>query len=68
MPIFLCTDNKETQDSFIKKYGDRLTNKNPSERQIDIETALIDILITSKCKYFKGTTGSSFSNTIENLQ
>ena len=23
MPIFLCTDNKETQDSFIKKYGDR---------------------------------------------
>lgn len=72
--IFLATDNAETQQDFIDKYSDRLIiykkiDKNVEDlRKTSVETAVIDINISSKCKSFLGSGYSSFSGFIETLR
>jgi hypothetical protein len=68
LKIYIATDNKDTQDVFIKKYGDRLVIKKiiPSNelRQTSIQDAVVDMYICVDAKYFLGSSGSSFSDTI----
>jgi hypothetical protein len=70
--IFLATDNKETQDKFIKLYGDRLICNpiinNNNLRQTSIQDAVVDMYVCSYAKEFEGTIGSSFSDTINYLR
>jgi hypothetical protein len=69
--IFLATDNAETQQNFIDKYKDRLVIYKKIDKSIvdlrktDIETAVIDIYISAKCKAFLGSGYSSYSGFIE---
>jgi hypothetical protein len=68
LKIYIATDNKDTQDVFIKKYGDRLVIKKivPSKelRQTSIQDAVVDMYICVDAKYFLGSHGSSFSDSI----
>jgi len=72
MKIYIATDNKETQDKFLDKYGDRLLMKKiiPSDklRQTSIQDALIDIYTCAEAEYFMGSIGSSFSDLINELR
>jgi hypothetical protein len=68
--VFIATDNKETQDRFRALYGRRAifyTNLVSSRqlRQSTLEEALIDILICARCRCFKGSGYSSYSDLIE---
>ena len=63
--IYLATDNRKTQDKFIKKYGNRIKiNKmiiqNDKVRQTNLEDAIIDLFVCSRAKKFKGSGWSSF--------
>ena len=63
---FLATDNRETQEYYIKKYQDRtifnsMIKKSKKLRKTDLESAIIDIYILSYCKSIKGTLNSSFT-------
>ena len=68
LKIYIATDNKDTQDVFIKKYGDRLVMKKivPSNelRQTSIQDAVVDMYICVGAKYFIGSIGSSFTDSI----
>jgi len=68
MKIYVATDNKNTQDIFIKKYGDRVIYKKirPSRqlRQTSIEDAVADMYVCVGATYFLGTIGSSFTDSI----
>lgn len=72
--IFLATDNAETQQDFIDRYKDRIItykkiDKNVEDfRKTSVETAVVDIYISSKCKLFLGSGYSSFSGFIETLR
>jgi len=72
MKIYIATDNKETQDIFLDKYYNRLLIKKiiPSDklRQTSIQDALIDIYTCVGSEYFMGSSGSSFSNLINDLK
>jgi hypothetical protein len=72
LKIYIATDNRDTQDLFIKKYGDRLYIKPiiPSDkyRQTSVQDAVIDIYVCAGANYFMGTDGSSFTDTINNIR
>jgi hypothetical protein len=70
--IYIATDNKETQDIFIKKYNNRIIIKKikPSEklRQTSVQDAVVDIYMCAGATYFMGSYGSSFTDLINNLR
>ncbi len=70
--IYLATDNYDTQQSFIKKYGNRIEckiiEKSNKLRQTSLEDAVIDIYVCANANDFIGTQKSTFSNTIINLR
>lgn len=68
-PIFLATDNVETQRKFKKKYGQRcIINDSLTEtnelRKGHLIDACVDMLVCSYAKEFKGTFRSSFSEMV----
>jgi hypothetical protein len=70
---FLATDNKQTQEYYIKKYGNRtIFYSNIKEtnrlRKTDLKSAIIDIYILSHCRSIKGTLNSSFTEFARLLQ
>jgi len=70
--IYIATDNKDTQDVFMKKYGNRLIIKPiiPSDklRQTSGQDAIVDMYICIDSKYFLGSSGSSFTDTINYMR
>jgi hypothetical protein len=71
--VYLATDNKQTQDMFIEKYGDRIVfykniMRSGNKRKTNLEHAVVDIEILSHCKHFQGTAYSSFSRTVNMLR
>lgn len=67
--IFLATDNSETQQLFLSKYGDRICIYKEivnleSLRKTDILNSIIDIYICSYADIFLGSKWSSFSQLI----
>lgn len=64
MGIFLATDLTETYASFSEYYGDRLVylKRSAYDRStVQIQYALADCILLSKCSRFLGSTWSSFS-------
>jgi hypothetical protein len=72
LKIYIATDNRDTQNIFIKKYGNRLFIKPiiPSNnvRQTSVQDAIIDIYTCAGAKYFMGTEGSSFTDMINYIR
>lgn len=72
LKIYIATDNRDTQDIFIKKYGDRLFIKpiipSTNVRQTSVQDAIIDIYTCAGANYFMGTEGSSFSDMINYIR
>ena len=66
--IYIATDNKDTQDVFINKYNNRVIIKpiipTTELRQTSVQDALIDMYVCIGSKYFLGSQGSSFTDTI----
>lgn len=72
-PIFLATDNLNTQLQFLDKYRGRIyvykmIYPTKNLRQTSLKDSVIDIFICSKIKNFKGSGYSSFSDTIKILK
>jgi hypothetical protein len=72
LKIYIATDNRDTQEIFIKKYGDRLFIKpiipSTNVRQTSVQDAIIDIYTCAGANYFMGTEGSSFSDMINYIR
>jgi len=72
LKIYIATDNRDTQDIFVKKYGDRyvvkLIEPNNNLRQTSVRDAVVDLFVCVNAKYFLGTFGSSFSDTIYQMR
>lgn len=70
--IYIATDNKDTQDVFINKYKNRVIIKPiiPSIelRQTSVQDALVDMYVCIGSKYFLGSRGSSFTETINYMR
>jgi hypothetical protein len=71
--FFLATDNKETQDIYKNKYGNKVLyykkiKDSDKLRKTSLENAIIDIYILSYCKRIKGTYNSSFTEFAKNLK
>jgi len=72
--IYIATDNRETQNYFIKKYEDRIKiinlidNNVKTTRHTTLENSIIDIYTCVYSSKFLGTPGSSFSELIYRLQ
>jgi len=73
--IYLATDNAETQDLFVERYGkDRvvynvpiLTSDGYKTRQTSVKDAVIDLFACARALHFKGSGYSSFSGIIRKL-
>jgi len=72
--VFLATDNKKTQDTFKKRFGDRVVcpaviigNGSPKHphRMTDVKTAVIDLFLCIYSQEFMGTNCSSFTGFIK---
>lgn len=69
LKIYLASDNKDSQDVFLSKYGDRVyinerlnlkyDPKNPLKRATLLDGAIIDMFVCSKARHFKGSNKSS---------
>ena len=73
IPIFLATDNNETQKEFKNRYPGRVIVykeiiPSSSVRQTSLEDAILDIFIAVQTLYFKGSGYSSYSGAIEVLR
>ena len=75
LPIFLATDNEQTQHIFMKRYPDRIiVNKKIKgdtqtiTRITTLDDAIIDIYVCSQAMYFKPSKYSSFSELILGLR
>jgi hypothetical protein len=75
--IYLATDSKRTQNSFIEKFGDRVYYSNiPSgdgsvrwpRRTTPVQEAVADLFLCIGSVDFLGTACSSFSEFIENYK
>jgi hypothetical protein len=74
-PIFLATDNSETQDKFLQAYPGRVYfytgikgDSRHDKRLTTLAHAAIDIYVCASTKYFKGSKYSSFTDTILTLR
>lgn len=66
--IYLACDQKSTQETFLKKYGNRIlinkpfkkewSPKNKLLRSSSLEDAVIDLFVASKAKFYKGSNKS----------
>jgi hypothetical protein len=71
--IYLATDNNETQEMFINKYGkDRIVynvkiTTSESIRQTSVKDAIIDLFACAQAFNFMGSGYSSFSGVIKKL-
>jgi len=72
LKIYIATDNRDTQDTFVKRYSDRyivkLIEPNNNRRQTSVQDAVVDLFVCVNAKYFLGTFGSSFSDTIYQMR
>lgn len=75
--IYLATDNSETQEMFVERYGkDRVVynmpilaiGDDPKIRQTSIKDAVIDLFACARALHFMGSGYSSFSSIIHNLK
>ena len=65
--FFIATDNRDTQEYYIRKYANKVLfyasiSRNDDLRKTTLENAIIDIYLLSYCKSIKGTHKSSFSD------
>ncbi|MDJ0903086.1 MAG: hypothetical protein QNJ55_30240 [Xenococcus sp. MO_188.B8] len=79
--IFMATDNKQTQDDFLQKYGEQIiiynnlfaVNSQNSLRKTSLESAIIELYILAHCQEVFGTKNeagqlvSSFSEMAQDL-
>ena len=72
--VVLATDNKETQDIFTKRWGDKIIlttkigwngSKRWPRRTTSISRAVVDLFLCINSRKFMGTVCSSFSDFIE---
>ena len=68
--VWVATDNASTQAALAARYGDRFRSHGLIQhsasrlRQTSVADALVDLHVCTKATVFKGTRGSSFSETI----
>ena len=67
--LYIATDNRETQNIFIKKYGPevpiiKMIEKSNKKRQTTLEDSIIDLYMCIHAQKFKGSGWSSFSDFI----
>lgn len=71
LKIYIATDCRDTQKTFIDLYGDRLVYKkiedNDNLRQTSIQDAVVDMYVCAGANYFMRSPGT-FSDTITYLQ
>ena len=74
-PVYLATDNADTQSNFIQKYGEeriffweRIKHSEKLLRQTDIFHAIVDLYVCAGSNDFCGTQYSSFTDTILHLR
>ena len=72
-PVYLATDNAETQRAFREKYGARALigreiGRRKGLRQTRLFDAAVDIFSCAAADVFKGSYSSSFSDTIAHLR
>lgn len=72
--LYLATDNRETQESYLNLYADRiksieLINSHNNElRKTSLESAIVDLYMCANSHEFLGSGYSSFTNTIKVLR
>jgi hypothetical protein len=77
--VYIATDNGETQDFYLQALGDKAVigkklpgkreqTKGDDRRQGTIEDAVTDLFVAAGATWFKGTRGSSYSETIERIR
>jgi hypothetical protein len=73
-PIFLATDNRQTQIEFLKKYGNRVSwykdipVSTERRHHTSEQAAVVDLFVCSTATHFKGSGYSSFTDTIHILR
>jgi len=65
LKIYLACDQKSTQETFLKKYGERIfinkyfkkewSPQDKLKRSSSLEDAVIDLFVASRAKYYKGS-------------
>lgn len=72
--IYLATDNRATQESYIERYEGRVvfnaalsTEGKSLQRCSTLEDATVDLFVLSRCGRFMGSRYSSFSDTVRFL-
>ena len=72
--LYLATDNRETQESYLKQYSDRIKSIeliNPDRndsRNTSLESAIVDLYMCVNSYEFLGSGYSAFSGTIKVLR
>lgn len=73
--LYIATDNRETQNKFFDKYSKKLkvikfidSSKIKNLRKTSLEDAIIDLFMCVYSKNFKGSSFSSFSDTIRDIR
>ncbi len=63
--FLLCTDSQETEDKFVKEFGDKIIIYKKRNRDrttiLNTQQGLIDLLLLSKTKHIIGTYRSTFN-------
>lgn len=74
-PVYLATDNRETQRIYKEKFGDKISfiYEIPASRvnvlrQTPLEYAIMDLYMCAGARKFMGTMGSSFSEFIDAMR
>lgn len=70
LTFFLATDNQETYDLFIRKYGNKISyvKRDVFDRSVaQQQFALIDMVLLSRTKYILGSYWSSFTELAQRL-
>jgi hypothetical protein len=72
LPVYLATDNYDTQKQFISVFDQKMFCKkiipNNDLRQTPLIDAIIDMFVCVNAKYFMGTKSSSLSEIIHSLR
>lgn len=71
LKIYIATDCRDTQEKYIKMYGDRMVykriEKNNNFRQTSLQDAVVDMYVAAGAKYFMRSYGT-YSNMIVNIR
>jgi hypothetical protein len=80
MPVFVATDNLETQTQWISRLGERVRfttfarassavqRGDDRRRHTSLRHAAVDLFVCARATHFMGSTHSSFTDTIEILR